>query len=76
MQPFLVDMGKTADIVKVGNDAQGVSVFWATDTGARQYDVSRQFLVVGTGAEIPEEYTAHRGTWITGRFEWHLMEKV
>lgn len=73
-QPFIVDLSPQAEIVEVGVDAQGVSVFWATEPGVREAEAKRKFLVVGTGAEIPPEFTKYHGTWINGRFVWHLME--
>ena len=74
-QPFEVDLSPNAKIVKVGMDAQGVAVFWATEPSIKEAAIQRQFLVVGTGAEVPPQFGTYHGTWINGRFVWHLMEK-
>ena len=77
-----------AEIVHVGcqnSDTAFDVQFWATvpKSGRRE---PRDFLVVGTGQQIPgpgdwgsvDWVWTHRGTVLThgGRFVWHLMERV
>jgi len=74
--PFFItaNTDKQGKVVLVGSDpATGYPAVWIeTRTGLRNQ--TREFHVIGTGHEIPENCT-HVGSFIAAPFVWHVYEQ-
>lgn len=73
----LVPMTPRADILHVGTQFDStrhdnVICLWAVHDDELR-DASRQFIVLGTGGEVPGR-SSHIGTVQVGEFVWHIFE--
>jgi hypothetical protein len=67
-------MPRGAVVLDVQNRGEfGVAHMWAAvdDTAPMRH---RQFIIVGTGHELPEDVAEHIATWQDGPLVWHMFE--
>jgi len=73
-KPFELAMSP-GKIIHVGQDPERVSSMWVLHHGGSVEDVGRAFIVVGTGMDFAD-HDRYRGSWVLGRFVWHLIERT
>lgn len=59
-------------ILHVGLDPQGTPCIWALVNTERS-ELPVRFFLVGTGHPVPSLSTVHIGSFLQGRFVWHLF---
>ena len=65
-------MPEGAEILHVG-DQNGTITIWALVDVETEF-LYREFIIVGTGQQIPYDKYTHIGTVFQGSFVWHIFE--
>lgn len=60
-----------ATVRHVGIDPQGVPCVWI-EVDRDTLPTHWSFLLVATGQNIPDPYVSHLGSYVEGKFVWHL----
>ena len=64
-------LGDFPKVVHVGPDPQGVPCVWVEHGHDSVHPTNLRLEIVGTGERVPRDMT-HVGTFIDGRFVWHV----
>ena len=67
-----VEMPLGAEVIHVGQDANGELCLWAR-VATNNGPVMRRFYIFGTGQDMPS-MMRHLGTVVMGTFVWHVYE--
>ena len=64
-------MPKGAKILHVGEQNRAITIWALVDTEAEL--LHREFIIMGTGQNIPYDKYTHVGTVLEGVFVWHVV---
>lgn len=67
----VIDMPKGAEALHVGFQGQDIFIWAKVDPNAKLEP--REFIIAGTGHDLPEPLGAHIGTVFVGSFVWHVF---
>jgi len=70
-------MPRGARIVHIDSQVPDVITFWAiVDVFVNMELEDREFGIMATGRDIPDEYSYYWGTVLDNKYVWHLFEVV
>lgn len=75
LAPVELELPEGATVLRVGMQ-NGMLSMWALVDPFNETMVTRQFVVVGTGWDVPDSVIGHIGTVDDPPYVWHVFECV
>ena len=77
-----IEMPFGSKILHVGEEASKSSIggsefaIWAQVNTSVKYNMKHRIYIVGTGQKMPDNEVSYIGTFISGKFVWHVFENL